>query len=391
MAHTDIRLKTSSIRQFESIASINRSEWDQLAGGNIFDSYGWLRTIEETHAIRVRRKYYMLYQEKRPVAAVPCYFQYPDHSAITMDNLIFGRFKKVALLLRMTVLPALISGGRGGLSENFLISRKLSPDIQHRIIEKLINRMEGKARGKKSALCFCGITKKGKELNEILKMNRYLSTKEMPHTYLDIEWHTFRDYRRYLKKIHPATEKTIRQEINRAKRAGLVVRRLENPASRQNRLHEIMDMHYFRLNGTHFPFYPHFFERLKHNLGDKASVYVAEKGEELLGVLIMLRSNDTIFFPMVGVDRARSGRERIFFNLVFNQPIRDAIETGIKRIYYGKLLYDVKIKRGCKIADNNLYIKARGPVHERALKVILRCHFWRMNQIIANIFSGKIV
>jgi predicted N-acyltransferase len=390
MNQPDIGLELISMDQVESITSIDPFEWDPLAGDNIFASYGWLRTIEETCKVPARHRIFMLRRDNELVAAAPCFFQYPNDLTITMDYILFGRFKRLAPVLRLTALPAMISGSRTGWHKNVFVKRELSPDLRTRVIEEIINHMELTARKNRSILFFRGVSGEEKELSKTLTVNRYPKTKEMPHTCLDIEWHTFQEYRRHLKKRHPGTEKSIRQEINRAKRGGLVVRRLENPASRQNDLHEIMDKHHRRLNEMPFPFHPHFFERLKDNLGDKAIVYVAEKGEELLGVLIMLQCNDTVFLPMIGVDRERSGREEVFFNLIFNQPIRDAIETGIKRIYYGKLLYDVKIRRGCRIIDNDLYVRARSPMHERTLKAIFRYHNWRIKRIIANISGDKI-
>src|SRR5512140_3441313 len=108
-----------------------------------------------------------------------------------------------------------------------------------------------------------------------LSRSRVVATPDVPTTYIDIRWNAFADFRRALKKVHPATEKAIRNQTSRAKRDGIIVERVTDSALLSPELHKVLDAHYRRLNGISLPVNDSFMSEAFRRLGDAADLTIA--------------------------------------------------------------------------------------------------------------------
>jgi predicted N-acyltransferase len=95
---------------------------------------------------------------------------------------------------------------------------------------------------------------------------------------------------------------------------------------------------------------------LKRHLGAKVIVYVALEGSDPVGVTVALRAGDALFLSIGGTDVARGRKTRVYFNNSYNKSIEDAIASGVGRIYCGKLLYDLKLRRGFRMMGLSAYV-----------------------------------
>jgi predicted N-acyltransferase len=378
-----------SIELLKSITEVDRSDWDQLTGHNIFASYGWLRVVEETLIIPQHHCYLVLRDAAGLAAAVPCYLQEKRDSLVNLDYLLFGRLAPAASILGISVLPVLICGTRVGVGEGVFVRKQASAPERARLIALVVEATEKLARRNGWTVCFRGVAQTLPKTSYVLQDYQYLRTREQPMTYLDIEWTSFRDYLRHLKKIHPSTAKSIRREINLSRRGGIVIKELEDPIRYQKRLHLLLDSHFIRLNQRPFPFCANFFKSLKKHLDDKATVYVATHGEQLIGATVALRNNGLAYLPFIGVNREQYRdvvrESAVYFNVAFNTPIRDFIEAGYRRIYYGKMLYGMKVRRGCRLVNPDLYFRGRNRLHELALRPLFGYHRRRIHNIVLSI------
>ena len=112
---------------------------------------------------------------------------------------------------------------------------------------------------------------------------------------------------------------------------------MEDPRAFGGRLHALLDAHCRRLNAKPFPYEERFLEVLKARLGDRLTLYVASAGEEPVGVQLMFRDEHAAYLPMVGIDAVRGKSGAVYHNLGYNNPIRECIAAGDRRIYCGKL------------------------------------------------------
>jgi len=373
-----------SVERLETLAGVDRVEWDRLAATDVFASYGWLRTVEETLLTTYRPVYFVARGPAGFVAAAPCYVQDVAPAVAGIDRIVFGRFAKAARTLRIHLAPALICGPRTGLSTHLLVDPGLPPEERQRLTELLCEAMEGFARANGATMCFRNVVDRATSLPELLRRRGYLPAVEMPATVMDVPWTSFAAYVRDLKQHHRATANNISRERNRARKNGIVFRKLVDAVDYAPRLHALLDSHNRRLNGTPFPFATSFLLRLKHHLSDQVAFYVAFEGEEPIAVVLGIRAGESISFPMVGVDTTR--REAfVYFNNSYNEPIEDAIATGIRKIYCGKLVYDVKIRRGFRLLPMSIYIHAPKRLRAMVLRPIFAAQAARMRRILAGL------
>jgi predicted N-acyltransferase len=372
----------------ESIAEIGPREWDELAQGDIPASHGWLRLVEETALTPLRCRCLLAREGSTLQAAIFFWRQDRSDKQTSLDVILYGRLSRLSGLLGLTVLPAFVAGQISGWQRTILFRDDLSEDDRRGLLSRMLPLLETAASSVRHTLCFRGITPDNTEMAEEFSLRNYLCTPDLPVCYLDIEWQAFDDYLRSLRKCHPRTEKNIRHEINLFNRSGVTIDRLDDPAGVCNRLHAVVDVHYRRLNGRPFPFRPEFFVELKSRLGDKALVYTARRKDKIIGVLVMLRNDTEAFLPIIGIDTEDVRKDSIYFNLAFNRPIREAIEAGLDRIWFGRLVYSTKIRRGCRLSDVNLYLRTGSGIGGLWLRTLLAGRSWRM-QTVLNSLTGQ--
>ena len=97
------------------------------------------------------------------------------------------------------------------------------------------------------------------------------------------------------------------------------------------------------------------------------------KEEEPLAILIGVRSAATMHLIMVGIDEIKGRQGLVYFNNGYNAPIRYAIERGVRRVYSGKLVYEVKTRRGFELLHLGMYLRMLGRLRAAALRPILAC------------------
>ena len=376
------------ISLLESIAEIDPREWDELAREDVLASHAWLRLIEETSLTTLRCRCLMAREGSKLQAAIFFWRQHRHDNTLSLDKLFFGRLAKWAGLIGLTVFPLFVGGEVVGWRRTILFRNDLSADDRRRLLAQMLPFLETAARSVDHTLCFRGILSNEAELTEVFSTRDYLCTPELPVCCLEIEWDSFAGYLLALKSQHPRTERNIRYEINQFRRSGITIERLEDPAGVCGRLHEVVDSHHRRLNGRPFPYRPEFFEQLKSRLGDKAIIYAAVTGERIVGVLVMLCSDEEASLPIVGIDPEYFRKDALYFNLVFNRPIRDAIEAGLRRVYYGRLVYDVKLWRGCRLVDSNIYLMPRCGLGGTLLQPLMALRTWKM-RAVRNSLTGQ--
>jgi len=158
----------------------------------------------------------------------------------------------------------------------------------------------------------------------------------MPLCYLDIHWNSFNDYKAHIRSVSKNSWKSIKREMNKSKREGVLIRQLENVDFCEDRLDELVNMNINAYNRLPFMFSKAFYKRLKENLGNDATIYVAVKEGCITGVSISISKDGMISVPIAGVDHGMSGNDFTYFNITYYRPIMDAISSGKTRMNYGR-------------------------------------------------------
>lgn len=367
------------LEQRDSISKIDPAEWDRLAGDDALYSHAWLSTVETCTFEQPAFLYLLARVNGTLLGAAACQIRLGNESA-SLDKSFYGRASGVARATGFGATPAIAVGSRFGFSPPFIFDPSMSAIQVEEIAEAFILRIVERAELMKASVMLRN-TRLGMFV-PALSRARFVATPDVPTTYIDIRWNAFADFRRDLKKIHPATEKAIRNQTSRAKRDGIVVERVTDPAMLSAGLHEVLDAHYRRLNGISLPVGDSFLSEGFRRLGDHADLTVARDGSGVLGVHFALRRGGVSHALLVGTSTERARTTDTYF-LLLNHVMDRAIESGDRRLYFGRLLYDVKLRRGCSIEHSVIWIRGRSKLQRAALKRLVPIRSMKIGRMIS--------
>jgi predicted N-acyltransferase len=349
-----------TLKKFHSIVQISEHVWESLAGDDVVCSYGWFKTMEETYARDRVVTYYLFEENGVPIGATISYLATSPRRDVNLDSIFFGRSQTWAHRVGLTFLPALVCYFRA-YGKHFLMADHLDRAARQRVTVHLLDAIEAEAARYQASLCFLRVMESELELWQLLRQRNYRLTLDFPLTYLDILWSNCKGYQDHIRRRSRKTAGSIRNEINRNRREGVVIESWTGEADLAPRMWTLLNQNYQKYNPGVFPFQQNFFERLWANLGDEAVVYIARKKEHITGVSVTLRRGAVAYTPMVGVDHALAGPDATYFVLGIYRPIQYAIDKHLMRIYFGNAQYSLKQRRGCKISNSYIFYKSPRP------------------------------
>jgi len=349
----------AEITLVETIEQIDPDEWNELAKRNITASYEWLRLVEDTSLVPRQFQFMLAREKSRLQAAVFFHKQLQTGWRTSLNNALFGYLTPILRKAGLTLLPALIGHSAVGHRQTILFREDLSEINRQHLLSEMLEFIENIVLKEDLTLCLRNVPDNDAGLARIFTSRQYVCSPEWPVCYLDIQWKSFTEYLHALRKDHPKTEKNIHREISHSRKAGITFQRLHEPTAIGKHLHSIVNSHYFRLNGVPLPFQSEFFEQLKNHLKDKAVIDTAVQDGRIIGAQVRLEKDGYAFIPMIGIDVDFHQKHSVYFNLGYNQAIRNGIEEGLKQIRFGTLLYDTKIRRGCKLFHSHMYLRPK--------------------------------
>jgi len=286
---------------------------------------------------------------------------------------------------KISFLPAVICNRQKGHGTHFIFPPGIKQDQIILLQNKMINEIESIAKNNKASICFLNVINNEIQLMKSLIERRYYKTIDLPSNFIDVKWSSFEGYKKYLSQKYPYMNKSIRHQLNRNKKASVVIEQLQNITNHQERLLELLKMNHSKYNSTIFPLKPNYFKQVKENFGDNAIIYTAIKDGIIIGVGVELRKGKEAFFSSIGVDHDLSQNDLTFFNLGYYEPIKNATECKIKRIYYGRGLYRTKIKRGCIPEEMFIFYKPGNKSMNSIVKLWFAFHKRWMNHKLSYI------
>jgi predicted N-acyltransferase len=370
----------NEVKIFNSIKEIKKEDWDLLTENNVYMCYEWLKTIEETTAINSLPYYIVVIDEEQIIGASVCYFDQKDDNRI-IDRVLLGRFCKLKWIKNITFSPVLICNQQRGHGTHFIFHPKKNGQISQ-LQDKILEEIERIAKANKTNVCFLNVIRSEKQLMESLVERGYYKTNDIPSNFIDVKWSSFKEYKKYLSLKYPYMNKSIRHQINRNEKAGVKIEQLQEIDDCHDRLIELLKMNHFKYYSSTFPLKSNYFKQLRENFGENAIIYVAKKKGVIIGVSVVLRKGKEAFFSSIGVDHELSQNDLTFFNLGYYEPIKNAAEYNINRIYYGRGLYRTKIKRGCFAEDMSLFYKPQKKFFNSIIKLWFAFHrLWMKNKL----------
>jgi len=127
----------------------------------------------------------------------------------------------------------------------------------------------------------------------------------------------------------------------------------------EKKFYDLLNENNIKHNKTPMVFQKDFLNRLKKNCGEDLVIYRSLKHGQLSGVGILLKNKKTGSVAFSGINRQLAQNDATFFNMLFYGPMSDAIAKNLQRLYFGNAMYDMKIRRGCKVEKTFFFHKPR--------------------------------
>jgi predicted N-acyltransferase len=366
-----------TIKTVNSIAQVPREHWDALVEDNPYMTWGWLKTVEETCINKHDTYYIMATNLDQLIGGAVCSNTKRSLREHNLDNMIFGRLKKLFYCFNINLTPLLDCSPPIGRRTQLLVNNSLDEETKQKISEALFEKIENLASSNKLAVAFSGVKEDQVGLRKTLAKRGYCYTLGYPIGILDIKWSDFNDYLLDKKAISSKMRTTIRAQIKRNKKAEVVISEIKNPEKHGNRLHQLSSINCEKHNKVPFSFNEYFYEQAKKNLGDEAAIFIAEKKGVVVGVQILLKRKGYGNGCIIGIDHENCGNDFTYFNLAYYTSIQDAIHSNMKSIDFGNGLYDVKTRHGCHLYNNYLYYRPATLLQKLFIPLWFRFHsFW---------------
>ncbi|HEU4322799.1 MAG TPA: GNAT family N-acetyltransferase [Roseiflexaceae bacterium] len=236
------------------------------------------------------------------------------------------------------VLAASPLSFRGGMAV-MGATREERDGVRQRILQTL----QEIAADERLPLCVYGVEESDTELRQACTSHGldelflvYDNVLPTPFKRLDDYFALFPRKRRY----------NLRQEMRQAESAGFRFERIADFGALGPSFEKLYLATYSKYGEEYFLHPPSFWEALPRHAGSRAEAIVAYKDSQPLGFVLLLHKGDTLWPYRVG--RAEGGEKElpIYFNLVFYEPLKRAIELGTRRLVLGGGAWEAKRHRG---------------------------------------------
>jgi predicted N-acyltransferase len=342
---------------FHSLTAIDPDEWNRLADDNGFATHGWLLTVERSSRGRIEPLYFVHRENGTVVATAVCYVVSSSDEVETLDHMMYGRAATVARTLGLSFLPALVCGPRLGYGWHIGLDPRLTAPDRERVRSAMIDAIEAAGRARRLEVSFAHVMDHERELKEQLGARGYLRSRNVPIAVLDIRWPTFDAY---LDHLPQRTRSEFRRQIKHNRAGRTVVDIAATLRGHDRRVLDLFDANMRKHSGLRFALDERCFANADEQMGGDAKLFQATKDGTLTGACLVLAHGTAWYAVAVGIDPKRAGGDYTYFHLTYNSTIAHAIEAGITRLYYGRGLYEVKLRRGCGLENTWMYSRASG-------------------------------
>ena len=364
-------MNESATQIYRRIAEVPGQIWDAAAQGELGFDRRLLATIESADGNTSR---YIVHQGSCGSAVIATAMEFRDTSSGNpFTDLFLGRAHDRLPMLRRFMGPVLILSTRFAHTSGIT----LKGDVDGGAVNQLHCFLEGVecfADSESLAIVILNVSDTDHALTLALESRGYADSIGRPVARLHVNWSSWEEYLRTAKHASQNAASSIRREVNRARKRGLVESEWDSSLTSESSLRRIYDAHHLRMNNRALRYPDNFFTRLKERIGDGIRVLVAHRDSELVGSTFLLVGNDHAVLPLIGIDHARDGGAFTYFNLLFYAPIRMAAEQGLKSITYGVGAYPAKIRRGCRVELSRVFWRPSGWMGRRICRCAAAAH-----------------
>jgi predicted N-acyltransferase len=360
---------------YDTIDAIPPSQWAGLQEGSCYVSRDWLRLMERqsSHVCR----YVAIYDEQNLLAVAPCYgvasqqmrsgYNLRDILAGTSSD-IHRHVKLPGLLADMQqrcsehiadqsehLFPNMICSSRHGYAPGPLLRQQMGPKQLASVARSLLQAFDTLCDETASANRAFLYLEESHPIAPALLEAGYMPMTMDAIAYLRLE---YEDFEAYLRQRSSKRRESIRQEIRAFQRS----HRLEVTSLADAPLDRLAEL----LTNVNNKYHPNqsltkdnekYLGELRGLPLDNHLFLARSEDGAVVGFSLFFAHNQRLFSRVIGMDYAALKGDFCYFNVLFYEPIRFAIDKGYRCIEYGIGSLETKISRGCDIVPLSAYVR----------------------------------
>lgn len=347
--------------------------WDNVAESDMLSlNRRLLQVLEEFSTNGHKRRYIVFRSPSGTVIATGELLQPPcNHNPVV--DILLGRLYHRIPAAHDWLLPMLLL--RADLGRDIPIMAAAKPGTDRvRLLRSMLKALQLHATHQDWALAVTGIPAADTTLVNVLTRAGYLKTLARPVAELRLNFGSWDAYVESAAQHNKKAAATIRQETNRAQREGVTIEEWDSSKVPESHLHKLLNEHQRRLTRQDFCYKPGILSALKCTLGDKIRILLAIHENRIMGVSVFTWAGSRGYTPYIGMVEKAERAGLAYFSLAYYQPIRLAIDLGLKNLAYGNAVFPAKIRRGCTATETCLFFRPRRGVIRAILKGPMSLH-----------------
>ncbi len=345
-------------------------------GDDIPQYCDWFYIMDDACAGKYNPIHISMMEDGKTIAACNFYVQVDDLHH-TLEERLFGRFKRSLNALGLTLTPSLVSfspltstcglvcWGNAGKRED--AARAFARDAQ-----------ELAKREKVRATAFLYLSDEDAALIQGLKKEGYQQCFMGFNAVIDIPFKNFDEYLTAIKSKSHGAWRQIRSDMKRGTKDGVVIRpeaeiTEELSCGMKMMLDNVFSKYY---NGKKANLPDRFFKEIKTRLGERAIIFIARKDGEPIGFSFFLAERHKWYACFVGHRHELTRNNGTYFNVLYHIPIMEAIGAGVSSMNYGMGVGLTKVRRGCRLKPLYMLIRAHRIPHSLLIRSIMKVRNW---------------
>lgn len=352
-----------SVKVSRSIREIDKNQWDSVFPP-IPESYGFLKTVEETLSGQFKFYYIAIYEASKIMCVAPCFLLDYD-LATTLEEplkgfvMILRKIKPSFFVARALVCGSPACEGRLGIKD--------SPN-RHGAVTALVEKMRRIAKDEKVPIvAFKDFSDEYTPLLDTLLTERFHKVAGYPSVELRLSYKSFDEY---FATLSSKTQIDLRRKFK--KTDGKIKIEMEV----RDNLGELLDEAYglyadtLKKSDVYFEeITKDFFRLISKNMPGETKFFLWRIDEKLVAFHLCLISGGLLVAEYLGFDYDVAYKYHLYF-VVFRDEIKWCIRNGIRRYETGPLNYDPKKRLDFKFVAEYIYFRHVNPLMNFTLRLI---------------------
>lgn len=361
------------LRIAQGVEQLPESAWQGLVHGRPALRLEVLRAIVSNATRPLALQIFLLEDQRGLAAAAICEPVTAGCAHNPLDALLFGRAARAAGWLGVSTRPVLVFNAPL-MRQTPVVLRPGDRAEQCRLLDRLLDRIEGYAVALKLGVAFVGVTPEDEPLWTALSSRRYLGSEFESTARLGIEWSDFDGYVSHLRKRSKKAAQNARTERNRNRMSGVSIRQVQCSDAVAQAFYTITRDHFRHKNGRDPLYGPQFLPQLSKALGDDLLIFEAVRNGERVAMSAVVRSGSVGWMAWVGVALRGRANDFTYANIMFYHAADWAPALGLKTLLYGTAAQKSKVRRGCRLLTCHLFYRPHRRIMRMAARPYLAIH-----------------